>query len=429
MKTRRINDFTLFEIPLIYLTTGLTWIIAGNEFLQFLTSDLSLEAQVTYRTYKGVMYVFVTTIMHFLLLKQQQKKLIGSEKQYRSLFANNPNPMYIFNMRTMEIIKVNNAALAKYGYTLKEFRRMTAYDIRPVDGKEKLDIAVNEYEGKHMCSGRWIHRKKSGEEFTVSIISHKVYFNNEECLMVLAIDITEVVENEKKIQEAYLVEKELNQALEHNNTVLEAAYKENFKLGEVLRKINNMVIVMDKDTRVSWVNDAFLDFSGYTFLEVKGKMACDLLSGPNSDVPTIKKLITSIESGKAFRGELLNYTKDKKEYWVELSVSPLFGENGELEGMISVENVITDRKEKEERNSTQNQALREIAWISSHRFRRPVASILSLTEMLNDEIENSERLEYLKLLKASSMELDEVSKEIAAKINQVENELHETTVI
>lgn len=419
MKTRSL---TLFRIPFIYLATGLIWIIAGNELLQFLTSELSVEAQETYRTYKGTMYVLITTVMLFLLLKQQQEKLIGSENQYRSLFANNPNPMYIFNMRTMGIVKVNNAAVVKYGYTMKEFRRMTAYDIRPAGAKEMLDIAVSEYEGKHKCSGRWIHRKKSGEEFTVSIISHKVRFNREECIMVLAIDITEVVENEKKIQEAYLVEKELNQALEDNNTVLEAAYRENFKLGEVLRKINNMVIVMDKDARVSWVNDAFLDFSGYTFQEVKGKKAGDLLSGPNSDVSTIKELISSMESGKAFRGELLNYTKDRKEYWVEISVSPLFDENGELEGMISVESVITDRKEKEERISTQNQALREIAWISSHRFRRPVASILSLTEMLNDDIENTERLEYLKLLKSSSVELDEVSKEIAAKINQVETD-------
>ena len=122
---------------------------------------------------------------------------------------------------------------------------------------------------------------------------------------------------------------------------------------------------------------------------------------------------------KFFTCELLNYTKDKKEYWVEINISPLFDHNGNYEGLISVENVITERKQREEKIEAQNKALHEIAWLSSHRFRRPVASIISLIEMLEtkDEIERSE---YMNLLKRSAEELDLATREISDKINEVE---------
>lgn len=413
----------LFHIPFIYLCTASLWILVGNEFLHSYTLDLSHEAQLNYQNWKGITFVGITTIMLFLLLKQEQKKLLSSEIQYRSLFANNPNPMYIFNMDTKKIIKVNNAASAKYGYSMKVFLGMTMYDIRPERYRSMLDIALMEYKEKHKSSGRLVHRKKSGEEFTVSIISHKVRFNNQDCIMVLAIDASELVEKENKLKEAFLIEKELNKELENNALVLEASYQENFKLGEVLGKINNMVVILDKDIRITWVNTAFTQFTGYTLEEIKGNKAPDLLCGTKTDLSITKALAEAVEAGNVFQCELLNYTKDKKEYWVELNVSPLFDGNGQFEGMISVENVITDRKEKERRINSQNKALREIAWMSSHRLRRPLASVLSLTEMLADVQGEQERVEYLGLLKLSSQELDDVSREIAGKINDIENSL------
>lgn len=410
MISNRIN-ISFFKIPLIYLLAGLLWILVGNELLYKLTSGLSREAQLNYQTWKGIIFIGSTTIILILLLYYQQKKLINSEKYYRYLFVNNPNPMWVFDIETKEIIKVNDAALAKYGYQRSEFLNMNVYDIRPPEEHDLLDIAITEYKGTHRTSGRWRHRKKSGEEFSVSIISNKVRFGNRNCIMVLAIDISEAVENERKLQKAICIEKELNNALEINNTILEKAYQENRRLGDILGKINNMVIILDKNGLVTWVNQSFLFFTGFTFEEIAGKSPSEVLFGPKSDFLVLKELVMA---------ELVNYTKDKREYWVEITVSPLFNENGEVDGMISVENVITERKEKEEKIQNQNRALREIAWISSHCFRRPVASILSLTDMLETDDEQ-ERLEYINLLKRSSVELDEATREISKRINHVEN--------
>lgn len=415
----KTKSLSLFKIPLIYLCISLIWISVGNDLLNSVTKDFSREEQIYYQTCKGIAYVCIITVMLFVLLKNQRKKLIKSEEQYKNLFAGNPNPMWIYEIKSRKFIEVNDAAVKKYGYSRQDFLKMTIYDIRPEEDREQVSLSVDEFNYNHKYSGRWVHKKKSGEEFTVSIISHKVEFNDLNCTMVLAIDINEMVENEKKLQEAYLIEKELNQALEYNNKILEEAYKKNRLSDDVLSKINNMVIILDKNGLITWVNKAFSDTSGYSSDEVVGKTPIDILTGQKTDPSVIAELYNNIAERKFFTCELLNYAKDKKEYWVEINISPLFDENGNYEGLISVENVITERKQKEAKIEAQNKVLHEIAWLSSHRFRRPVASIISLTEMLETTNEE-ERTEYVNLLKKSSAELDEATHEISEKINEVE---------
>ena len=57
------------------------------------------------------------------------------------LFEKNPNPMWIYEIPSLRILKVNEAAIDLYGYTQEEFLTFTIRDIRP-----KIDLAkFNEY--------------------------------------------------------------------------------------------------------------------------------------------------------------------------------------------------------------------------------------------------------------------------------------------
>jgi PAS domain S-box-containing protein len=419
MRLSILPNSVILRIPFIYFCVGVLWILLGNQVLDELTSDLSHDSQLQYGAAKGLAFVTLTTILIFVLVNQQQKKLVRSEKQYRALFAGNPHPMFIFNVITKRIVEVNQAAIHKYGYSKSEFEGLDVYDIRPAEGRQLLDDALKEYKRGHEYACTWKHMKKSGEVFGVSIVAHEINFNNQDCIMVHVIDIDKQLKNEQKLQEAFCVEKELNQALEINNKILEGAYKENRRLGEILDKINNLVIIVDKEGKISWVNKAFCSFTGYTKEEVTGKTP-SLLVGPETDLKIIDELTTTVHCEEFFSEEIINYTKSQQPYWVQLNVSPLFDDSGRYEGTISVQSIINDRKESESRIQAQNRALREIAWISSHEFRRPVASIVSISAMLGDVADEEERQEYIRLLRVSSSELDEVSRDIACRINDVE---------
>ena len=53
-----------------------------------------------------------------------------SEKQYRLLFQGNPHPMWVFDLESLAILEVNEAATQHYGYPRDEFLQMTLADLR-----------------------------------------------------------------------------------------------------------------------------------------------------------------------------------------------------------------------------------------------------------------------------------------------------------
>jgi light-regulated signal transduction histidine kinase (bacteriophytochrome) len=65
-----------------------------------------------------------------------------------------------------------------------------------------------------------------------------------------------------------------------------------------------------------------------------------------------------------------------------------------------------------------NKKLKEISWLQSHVIRAPLAKIMGLVSLLEDEIVHTlsnEQFEILQLIQKSSNELDEVIKQITDK--------------
>ena len=63
--------------------------------------------------------------------KQVNFNLKESLGDFSMLFNNNPTPMWIYELPTLRIMKVNDAAVKHYGYSEQEFLTMTIRDIRP----------------------------------------------------------------------------------------------------------------------------------------------------------------------------------------------------------------------------------------------------------------------------------------------------------
>jgi len=120
-----------------------------------------------------------------------EKALHKSEERYRSLFVNNPQPMWIYDLETLAFLEVNQAAISHYGYSREEFQSMTLKDIRPA---EDLPFLMSEIEkarqGKNPGGSRR-HIKKNGEEIFVEISAHSVVFNGRNARHILVNDITE----------------------------------------------------------------------------------------------------------------------------------------------------------------------------------------------------------------------------------------------
>ncbi len=136
-------------------------------------------------------------------LKHQQmfleaKILQKSEKQYRLLFEKNLQPMWIFDIKTLEFLAVNDAAVRIYGYSKGEFLKMTIKDIRP---KEDLPLVLASIARANKLKKTAVpgyfhkverrHQKKSGDIIDVEVTWTPTIFKGKDARLVLANDISE----------------------------------------------------------------------------------------------------------------------------------------------------------------------------------------------------------------------------------------------
>lgn len=121
------------------------------------------------------------------------------------------------------------------------------------------------------------------------------------------------------------------------------------RLALVAEKTDNVVIVSDAEGKTEWVNKAFEKLTGYTQQEAYGKKPGDLLQGPETNANTIKEISEALSKGTSYVGEIYNYTKKGRGYWLSLSITPIRNDENELEGFIAIELDITSRKENEQR--------------------------------------------------------------------------------
>ncbi|WP_348254343.1 hybrid sensor histidine kinase/response regulator [Vibrio parahaemolyticus] len=208
------------------------------------------------------------------------------------------------------------------------------------------------------------------------------------------------------------------------------------QLAEVAEHARDTIIITHPDGTIAWVNSAFEQLTEYSLEEVVGKSPGELLQGEDTDANTVALLSQSVRSHSPVRVEILNYTKSQRPYWVELELSPVFDENGELLRFIAVERDITDRREMEKRLSSAldkskkaTQAKSEFLANMSHEIRTPMNAIMGISEILLENENRREPRELLLLLHKSANNLVTIINDIldyskveAGKLTLVEEE-------
>ncbi len=99
-------------------------------------------------------------------------------REEQAAFDDNSIPMWIFDIRTLVFLAVNDAAVTKYGYTRKQFLAMSILDIRPSEEIVPM-IRKGLRKGRHNSDRQtWTHRKSDGSVIGVCISSHPIDFHD-----------------------------------------------------------------------------------------------------------------------------------------------------------------------------------------------------------------------------------------------------------
>ncbi len=208
------------------------------------------------------------------------------------------------------------------------------------------------------------------------------------------------------------------------------------KFSLTVEQSSHSVIITNLDGDIEYVNRHFTDITGYQKEEVIGKKP-NLLKSGHTDPKIYKVLWSHLHDGKTWHGEFINRTKLGDIYIEETTIMPLRNVSGVITHYVAIKNDITEKKriaeelenyryhlerlvktrtreleqakqQAEEANRSKSSFLANM----SHEIRTPMNAIIGFSNLLYDQIEESEQKEKLQKIITASKHLMNVINDI-----------------
>ncbi|MFT7028645.1 MAG: PAS domain S-box-containing protein [Marinoscillum sp.] len=106
---------------------------------------------------------------------------------------------------------------------------------------------------------------------------------------------------------------------------------------------HSIVVITDKEGRITYVNDNFCELSKYTREEIIGQDHRIVNSGHHTK-EFFHRMYETIHAGKVWKGDIKNKAKDGNFYWVSTTIAPLKDAKGDINNFIAIRTDITDNK-------------------------------------------------------------------------------------
>ena len=262
--------------------------------------------------------------------KRAEDALRESEASFRLLFADNPHPMWVYDLETLQFLEVNEAAVTHYGYSRDEFLGMRITDIRPAEDIPRLMEDLTKPRGDLDLGHDWRHRLKDGRIIDVEISSHTLSFVGRPAALVLAKDITE----RKRAEEALRESEE--------------------RLARIVETNANGIVLADLEDRITFANRAARQILGLlqkrsapqTYDELGWKVTTlDGKPYPVEDRPAARVIRTG---RPAYGIELVLEGADGRRAILSVNAAPLHDAHGTIVGAVNTFSDITEQKRAEE---------------------------------------------------------------------------------
>jgi PAS domain S-box-containing protein len=137
-------------------------------------------------------------------LKFSEAGLRESETKYRSLFDSGPNPVFVVDKKTFEIMDANQSAQTAYEYSKDELIGKPFATLGPFE----LAIAAEADPGEATFQKGYAsiqkvrHHKKGKKPFYVNVHSCPVSYGEKEAIIIVTTDITEMMEKDAQLIQA-----------------------------------------------------------------------------------------------------------------------------------------------------------------------------------------------------------------------------------
>ncbi len=403
-----------FRIAAAYAVFASLWIVMSDRVVEWLLSDPRQIAMVN--TGKGMFFVTLTSLLlyglvrHFLRRAQRAAQSeISAQKE---------------TMRTLTLLSaiVDNSSDAIYAKDLegryllanRETARILGLSTANMIGRD--DAALFPAEQAEMLRAndlRVIARNatETEEETLISVDGMRTFLDTKGPLR----------DSEGRVVGMFGISRDITK---RKNVEAQLS-----KLALAVEQSSECIVITDIDARIEYVNEAFVQTTGYSRDELIGQNPRIIKSG-RTPAATYANMWATLCAGRIWKGEFYNCKKDGSEFVEFAFITPLRQADGTITHYVAVKEDITEKKrianeldrhrhhleELVEQRTTEliaarlqaeaaNQAKSNFLANMSHEIRTPMNAIIGLAHILRRSATTPEQIERLDKIDGSGRHL------------------------
>jgi len=261
-----------------------------------------------------------------------KREIKMNQKNVDSLINSIPSYIFIFDLKTKKILKVNEKVIKDYEYSEEELYSMTYPSLHPENEREKVIKNIERLQDEIYF---YYHRKKDGNLIPVGISFTEINFAGKKAVFSIVKDTTEWKREWDKLRES----------------------EEKYRF--IVENSPDGIFVMDFKGNILSVNPTVCEKLGYSEEELLKMNFCDLV--PPKYFKQWKKRIR-----KLLRGEILNIPaeyevirKDGEKRWIEVRSTPI-REGEKVIGFLGVARDVTEKRQIEEKFKREHKLLQTL---------------------------------------------------------------------
>ncbi len=258
-----------------------------------------------------------------------REKLEAQEEQYRVLFETNPSAMWVYDLETLRILAVNDAAVEQYGYSRDEFLTRSLYDLRATIDADALTTAVSSKGSASRQAGTWSHQRKDGSTILVDVYSSPTDFEGTPARIAVLVDVTQ--RHEAQI----------------------ALRKEREFLAAVVDNVSDGIVSCDASGVIALFNAATREFHGLPAEPIAADEWAEHFDLYLPDGKTLMRkeqipLFRALEEGFVNDAEMVIAPREGMPRRVLASGQAFFNEQGEKVGAVVAMHDLTEREKAQD---------------------------------------------------------------------------------
>ncbi|MBS1586537.1 MAG: PAS domain S-box protein [Bacteroidetes bacterium] len=341
----------------------------------------------------GVMLAF--DIHKKVLMEKRNEELNEvirqQNEQFDSVLSATEEVIWSCDAADFSVLFINEAAFQVYGYTPGEIindKTILTNIIHPEDRKVVADtFNLLPVVSNVSVEYRIRHRDGSLKTVVTRAVMKKDKKSNTKVITGITLDVTQLRSVENKL-------------------------RDNVKeMAAILESITEGFYSVNTDWNLTYINKQFERILGIKRSDIVGKNLWEVFPGQEQKEFYRAQQRAMLEQvDVSFEDYYPAFGK-----WLFINVHPAMG------GLTVYMRDITDEKKKMLKIEAQNEVLKEIAWLQSHKVRGPVASILGLAQLFNySDPSDPMNQEILEGIKFASTGLDNIIREVVDKTSSAD---------